>query len=56
MTALMSEAPVESFAVAPFDDVALGEIALADLLARCERLHASQVQHEPTRCLVCFCH
>jgi hypothetical protein len=55
MTALLDPTPiVEPFEVAPFDDVALSEIALSDLLDRCERMHRSQIQHDPVRCLVCF--
>jgi len=45
---------VESFDVAAFDEVTLSEIALTDLLNRCERLHHSNIQHEPASCLVCF--
>lgn len=55
MTAVL-EAELTAFDVAPFDEVTLSEIALADLLGRCERLHSSNIQHEPARCLVCFEH
>lgn len=52
MTALLDI--VETFEVAPFDDLALSEIALSDLLDRNERMHSSNIQHDPVRCLVCF--
>ncbi|MGN6162718.1 MAG: hypothetical protein ACTHOG_13580 [Marmoricola sp.] len=51
MSALLQE-----FDVTPFDEVALSEIALRDLLDRCDRLHRSNIQHEPASCLVCFEH
>lgn len=54
MTALLDI--VESIEVAPLDDVALSEIALWDLLNRCERMHRSNIQHDPVSCLVCFEH
>ena len=54
MTALLDTAPIAEFDVAPFDEVALSELALADLLDRSERMHRSNIQHDPVRCLVCF--
>lgn len=42
--------------VESIDDVALSEIALSDLLNRCERMHRSNIQHDPMSCLVCFEH
>lgn len=55
MTALLEPThAAEPFEVAAFDDVTLSEIALADLLDRCERMHRSNIQHDPLRCLVCF--
>lgn len=36
------------------DDVALSELALEALIARGERLHGSNIEHDPIRCLVCF--
>lgn len=49
MTALLDTMPLE-----PLDEVALAEIALEDLLKRSERLHHSNIQHDPLRCLLCF--
>ena len=54
MTALLDTAPVAEFDVAPFDEVAVSELALADLLHRSERMHRSNIQHDPVSCLVCF--
>lgn len=46
MTALLNSEAI--------DEVVLSEIALVDLLDRNERMHRSQIQHDPVRCLVCF--
>lgn len=54
MTALLDTAPIVEFDVAPLDEVTVSELALADLLDRSERLHRSNIQHDPVRCLVCF--
>ncbi|WP_435772022.1 hypothetical protein [Nocardioides sp. SYSU DS0651] len=35
-------------------DIARSERALDALLARAQRVHRSDLQHEPTTCLVCF--
>ncbi|HVK27318.1 MAG TPA: hypothetical protein VM575_03200 [Nocardioides sp.] len=35
-------------------EIAASERALDDLLGRADRLHASNIQHEPHTCLVCF--
>lgn len=35
-------------------EIAASERALDELLGRADRLHASQIQHEPHTCLVCF--
>lgn len=51
MTALLDLTPV---AVAPVDDITRGEVALAEWLDRCERLHTSNIQHDPVKCLLCF--
>lgn len=50
MTALLDTVPL----VEPIDDVALSELALADLLDRCGRMHRSNIEHDPRHCLVCF--
>lgn len=36
------------------DDIALSELALEALIARGERLHGSNIEHDPIRCLTCF--
>lgn len=54
MTALLDTAPIVEFDVAPLDEVTVSELALADLLDRSERMHRSNIQHDPVRCLVCF--
>ncbi|GAC1384350.1 MAG: hypothetical protein NVSMB48_19360 [Marmoricola sp.] len=54
MTALLDTAPIVEFDAAPLDEVTVSELALADLLDRSERLHRSNIQHDPVRCLVCF--
>ena len=35
-------------------EIAASERALDDLLSRADRLHASNIQHDPASCLVCF--
>lgn len=35
-------------------EIAASERALDDLLTRADRLHASNIQHDPRSCLVCF--
>ena len=35
-------------------EIAASERALDDLLTRADRLHASNNQHDPRSCLVCF--
>lgn len=35
-------------------EIAASERALDDLLTRGDRLHASNIQHDPSSCLVCF--
>lgn len=35
-------------------EIAASERALDDLLSRSDRLHASNIQHDPSSCLVCF--
>ncbi len=35
-------------------EIAASERALDDLLHRADRLHASNIQHDPRSCLVCF--
>ncbi|TWG96448.1 hypothetical protein L615_004200000240 [Nocardioides sp. J9] len=35
-------------------EIAASERALDDLLGRADRLHASNIQHDPRSCLVCF--
>jgi len=54
MTAVLESVRTDAFDVAPFDEVAVSELALADLFCRCERLHQSNIQHEAANCLVCF--
>lgn len=36
------------------DDIALAEFALEALMVRSERLHQSNIEHDPIRCLTCF--
>ena len=36
------------------DDIALAEFALETLMVRGERLHESNIEHDPIRCLTCF--
>jgi hypothetical protein len=35
-------------------EIARSERALDDLLARADRMHRSNIQHDPESCLVCF--
>lgn len=35
-------------------EIAAAERALDDFLTRSDRLHASNIQHDPSSCLVCF--
>ncbi|MCX6399899.1 MAG: hypothetical protein NTX33_08230 [Propionibacteriales bacterium] len=35
-------------------EIAASERALDDFLTRADRLHASNIQHDPSSCLVCF--
>ncbi len=35
-------------------EIARSERALDDLLVRAERMHRSNIHHEPESCLVCF--
>ncbi|KRB72730.1 hypothetical protein ASE01_22030 [Nocardioides sp. Root190] len=35
-------------------EIAASERALDDLLTRADRLHDSNIQHDPASCLVCF--
>jgi hypothetical protein len=35
-------------------EIAASERALDDLLSRADRLHDSNIQHDPASCLVCF--
>ena len=36
------------------DDIALSELSLDALISRSERLHSSNIEHDPIRCLTCF--
>jgi hypothetical protein len=36
------------------DDIALSELALEALIIRGERLHDSNIEHDPLSCLTCF--
>jgi hypothetical protein len=36
------------------DDIALSEFALEALMMRSERMHESNIEHDPIRCLTCF--
>lgn len=35
-------------------EIATAERALDDFLSRSDRMHASNIQHDPSSCLVCF--
>lgn len=35
-------------------EIAVSERALDDVLSRADRLHESNIQHDPASCLVCF--
>lgn len=36
------------------DDIALSELSLDALISKGERLHSSNIAHDPIRCLTCF--
>ena len=36
------------------DDIALAELVLEALLSRNDRMHQSNIEHDPLRCLTCF--
>ena len=36
------------------DDIALSELALDALIDKGERLHSSNIEHDPICCLTCF--
>jgi hypothetical protein len=36
------------------DDIALAEFALEALMIQSERMHQSNIEHDPIRCLTCF--
>ena len=51
---MSAAAPLEYDAQEPLTAIATAELALADLLVHCERLHRAHIEHDPHSCFLCF--